>query len=164
MVMRPKSMATVVVVFCSTPSRLSSLVPGQLSGSSVRRARISVTDPTRVVLPAPRPPATRILMPTGAGPGLRSYASAPPTAIGHLSQDSRIEIARGLARRVLQRVSPRQVDGIPGSDAGGEDVQAEQRQQGDQGKKQDSLAHRPHTPSHGMASEGSGTELRRRRY
>src|SRR5215468_2528836 len=83
-------MATVVVVFCSTPSRLSSLVPGQLSGSSVRRARISVTAPTKVVLPAPRPPATRILMATGASPGPRPYASEPPKAIGHLSQDSRV--------------------------------------------------------------------------
>src|SRR5215472_11981969 len=124
MVMRPKSIATVVVVFCSTPSRLSSLVPGQLSGSSVRRARISVTAPTRVVLPAPRPPATRILMPTGASSGLRWYASEPPKAIGHLS-----------------------------------DVQAEQRQQWDEGQKQDRLTYGPHTPSHGYGLGGSGMEL-----
>src|SRR5262245_66104747 len=98
--MRPKSMATVVVVFCSTPFRLSSLVPGQLSGSSVRRARIAVTAPTRVVLPAPRPPATRILMATGASPGPRPYASELPKAISHLSQDSRVGQPGGQCRVV----------------------------------------------------------------
>src|SRR5262247_226124 len=90
MVMRPKSIATVVVVFCSTPPRLSTSAPGSLSGSSVRRARISVTAPTRVVLPAPKPPAMRILMATGGSPGPRPYASEPAKPISHLSQDSRV--------------------------------------------------------------------------
>src|SRR5262245_51829968 len=88
MVMRPKSIATVVVLFRSTPSRLSTQAPGPLSGSSVRSARISVTDPTSVVLPAPNPPAMRILMVTGACPGSRPYGSEPPKPIGHLSQYS----------------------------------------------------------------------------
>src|SRR5690242_3423598 len=90
MVMRPKSKATVVVDFRSTPSRLSTKAPGPLSGSSVRSARISVTAPTRVVLPTPKPPAMRILIATGASPGPRPSASEPPKAIGHLSQDLRV--------------------------------------------------------------------------
>ena len=58
-----------VVVLRSTPSRRSSRAPGSLSGSSVRSGRISVTEPTSVVLPAPKPPAIRILMATGAAAG-----------------------------------------------------------------------------------------------
>ena len=65
MVIRPKSRATVVVLLRSTPSSRSTAAPGSLSGSSVRNGRISVRDPTRVVLPTPKPPAIRILMVTG---------------------------------------------------------------------------------------------------
>src|SRR5215467_12706885 len=105
--MRPKSMATVVVDFCSTPSSLSTVAPAPLSGSSVRRARISVTAPTRVVLPAPKPPAMRILMVTGASPG-PPRASEPPEAIGHLSQDPRVGQLgwRGGVMHVDQRPDP----------------------------------------------------------
>ena len=60
MVMRPKSMATVVVVFWSTPPVSSTVLPAWLSCSSVRSGRISLTAPTRVVLPTPKPPATSI--------------------------------------------------------------------------------------------------------
>src|SRR5215467_11768863 len=90
MVIRPKSSATVVVLLRSTPLSTSTCVPGSVSGSSVRSGRISVTDPTSVVLPAPNPPAIRILMVTGACPGSRPYGSEPPKAIGHLSQNSRV--------------------------------------------------------------------------
>ena len=69
MVIRPKSSATVVVVLRSTPSSRSTAAPGSLSGSSVRSGRISVSDPTSVVLPTPKPPAMRILMVTGIRPG-----------------------------------------------------------------------------------------------
>src|SRR5215831_8353843 len=113
--MRPKSMATVVVDFCSTPSSLSTVAPAPLSGSSVRRARISVTAPTRVVLPAPKPPAMRILMVTGAYPGLRVCASEPPKAIGHLSQDSRVG-QPGRHGRVVH------ADQRPGAEVGEQDL------------------------------------------
>ena len=75
-VIRPKSRATVVVVFRSTPSSRSTAAPGSLSGSSVRRGRISVSDPTRVVLPTPKPPAMRILMVTGIRARLPAWSEA----------------------------------------------------------------------------------------
>src|SRR5215472_8275870 len=89
MVMRPKSRATVVVFLRSTPSRMSTCMPGWLRGSSVRSGRISVTDPTRVVLPAPNPPATRSLMVTGTS-GWPSARLKPAEAIGHLPEDLRV--------------------------------------------------------------------------
>src|SRR6478609_8749715 len=60
MVIRPKSIATVLVVLRSTPPRSSTSVPAAVNCSSVRRGLISLTAPTRVVLPTPKPPATRI--------------------------------------------------------------------------------------------------------
>src|ERR1017187_7744080 len=87
--MRPKSMATVVVRLRSTPATVSMSVPGALRSSSVRRGRISVSEPTSVVLPAPNPPAIKILTATGAqlspspsAPG----ASQSSQAIGHLPE------------------------------------------------------------------------------
>ena len=69
MVIRPKSMATVVVAFCSTPSSESTFSPRSLRISSVRSGRISLTEPTSVVLPAPKPPAIRILIVIGTPGG-----------------------------------------------------------------------------------------------
>ena len=68
MVIRPKSMATVVVRLASTPAVTSMPAPGPLSSSSVRSGSISVSAPTSVVLPTPNPPAMRILTATGAVP------------------------------------------------------------------------------------------------
>src|SRR5215469_4653322 len=64
-VIRPKSIATVVVSLFSTPSSASTSTPGSLSISSVRSGLISLTEETSVVLPAPNPPAMRILIDTG---------------------------------------------------------------------------------------------------
>ena len=64
-VIRPKSIATVVVVFRSTPLMSSMPTLRSLSGSSVRSGRISLMEPTSVVLPAPKPPAMRILAVVG---------------------------------------------------------------------------------------------------
>src|SRR5690349_22487616 len=85
MVMRPKSRATVVVVLRSTPSRISTPTPGSLRASSVRNGRISLTAPTSVVLPAPKPPATRSLMVTGTSGGPLVW-SEPAEAISHLPE------------------------------------------------------------------------------
>src|SRR3954449_13306981 len=68
--MRPKSMATVVVFLPSTPLVSSMGRPASVSSSSVRSGLISLTAPTRVVLPTPKPPATRILSVTGSTGGL----------------------------------------------------------------------------------------------
>src|SRR5574341_368144 len=60
-VMRPKSIATVVVVFCDTPVRSSTSTDSTLRFSSVVTGGISDNDPTKVVLPTPKPPATSTL-------------------------------------------------------------------------------------------------------
>jgi hypothetical protein len=59
--MRPKSMATVVVVLALTPRVLSTPRLLSVSGSSVRNGLISLIAPTKVVFPTPKPPAMRIL-------------------------------------------------------------------------------------------------------
>src|SRR3569833_2096990 len=71
--MRPKSIVTVVVVLPSTPER-SSEPSTPVRTSSVCNGRISLTAPTIVVLPAPKPPAIRILSAVGMrdDPPLRS--------------------------------------------------------------------------------------------
>src|SRR4030081_2906262 len=61
MVMRPKSSATVVVVFRSTPERSSTPTDAAVITSSVRSGATSLTEPTMVVLPTPKPPAMMIL-------------------------------------------------------------------------------------------------------
>jgi hypothetical protein len=61
MVIRPKSSATVVVVLPSIPVRSSMDAPIWDSRSSVRSGLISLMAETRVVLPAPNPPAISIL-------------------------------------------------------------------------------------------------------
>src|SRR5262249_29970912 len=58
---RPKSMATVVVVFCGSPARSSTCEPAEVMTASVVSGTISDTEPTNVVFPAPKPPAITIL-------------------------------------------------------------------------------------------------------
>src|SRR4051812_30020614 len=66
-VMRPKSNATVVVVF-AVPSRVRSIsAVTSVNAASVVSGTISEIDPTNVVFPTPKPPATTIL--TGNGDG-----------------------------------------------------------------------------------------------
>src|ERR1700761_3101166 len=60
-VIRPKSRATVVVFLSGRPARLSRPTLAALSGSSVSSGRTSLIALTSVVLPAPNPPAMRIL-------------------------------------------------------------------------------------------------------
>src|SRR5690606_26260567 len=72
MVMRPKSSATVVVPLASTPERSSTPRLASVITSSVRSGATSLTEPTMVVLPAPKPPAIRILI----AAGMRSSSAA----------------------------------------------------------------------------------------
>src|SRR5215216_3734263 len=60
MVIRPKSMATVVVPLPGTLAGSSMPTPATVITASVVRGVISETAPTRVVLPTPNPPATTI--------------------------------------------------------------------------------------------------------
>ena len=59
-VMRPKSMATVVVVLSPVWVRSSMPADADVITASVRSGLISETAPTNVVLPTPKPPATTI--------------------------------------------------------------------------------------------------------
>src|SRR6201993_3668732 len=59
-VIRPKSMATVVVFLSGTCDRPSTSVDATAMTASVVNGVISETDPTKVVLPTPKPPATTI--------------------------------------------------------------------------------------------------------
>src|SRR3954468_7194257 len=64
MEMRAKLIVTGLVVFLSTPP-MSSAPSTPVRISSVCSGRISLTAPTMVVLPAPKPPAIKILSATG---------------------------------------------------------------------------------------------------
>src|SRR5713101_4368046 len=59
-VTRPKSMATVVVVLSGVCDRSSRPSLADVMTASVVRGVISDTEPTKVVLPTPKPPATTI--------------------------------------------------------------------------------------------------------
>ncbi len=59
-VIRPKSMATVVVVLSPVWVRSSMPAEADVITASVRSGLISETAPTNVVLPTPKPPATTI--------------------------------------------------------------------------------------------------------
>src|ERR1700749_4069634 len=58
--MRPKSMATVVVFLSGTCDRSSTSVDATVITASVVSGVISDNEPTKVVLPTPKPPATTI--------------------------------------------------------------------------------------------------------
>src|SRR6478735_4691233 len=66
--MRPKSMATVVVVLVATLDVSSTPSLTLVRAASVVSGSISEMDPTNVVLPTAKPPATTILTGIGAGP------------------------------------------------------------------------------------------------
>src|SRR3954447_667720 len=60
--MRPKSIATVVVVLFGVAVRSSTPTDADVMTASVRSGTISETAPTKVVLPAPNPPDTTIFV------------------------------------------------------------------------------------------------------
>src|SRR6516165_5731126 len=74
-VMRPKSIATVVVVLSGTCDRSSTSVLATVMTASVVRGVISDTEPTNVVLPTPNPPATTILTDVMAGASVLGWAT-----------------------------------------------------------------------------------------
>src|SRR4051812_3004841 len=75
--MRPKSIATVVVTFSSTPRVSSTPTPAWVIVSSVRSGRISLTEPTRVVLPTPNPPTITIFTAAATDDGSTSSCFGP---------------------------------------------------------------------------------------
>src|ERR1700752_3202854 len=74
-VTRPKSMATVVVVLSGTADRSSTPALADVMTASVVSGVISDTDPTKVVLPTPNPPATTILTEVMAGASARGWVT-----------------------------------------------------------------------------------------
>src|SRR6516162_10207543 len=84
MVRRPKSIATVVVRLRDSPLRLSWPTLALDSVSSVSSGRTSLMAPTMVVLPAPKPPAMRILNAANGMPSPGPSEGAEP--MQHLLQ------------------------------------------------------------------------------
>src|SRR5215475_2495034 len=90
-------MATVVVVFPSTPLTSSTPVPCSLRVSSVRSGRISLIARTSVVLPTPNPPAIKILVVTG-GRSRPASGSESFEPIKHFPQHVHVGYVAGLRR------------------------------------------------------------------
>src|ERR1700750_1897870 len=68
--MRSKTLGTVVVNFAGVWARSSTPTDSLVTRASVRSGTISETEPTRVVLPTPNPPAMTIFVDAAArGPG-----------------------------------------------------------------------------------------------
>src|SRR6202023_3825348 len=61
-VIRPKSIATVLVALAGVPASSSTPTDASVRIASVRSGMISETAPTKVVLPAPNPPAITIFV------------------------------------------------------------------------------------------------------
>src|SRR5690606_31284050 len=108
-VIRPKSIATVVVVLSPTPDTSSTPTPRSVSGSSVCRGLISLIEPTIVALPTPNPPAMSILVVT-RGRAVMPAASEGAQAIESLPQQS---LGRTAALGVLHRVDHRDQALVP---------------------------------------------------
>src|SRR3712207_4955516 len=92
MLMRPKSMATVVVVLCGVADRSSTPTLAWVMTASVRSGMISDTAPTNVVLPAPNPPDTTIFV------DRVGRLSEPLKATEHPPQESGITFVSGAGR------------------------------------------------------------------
>src|ERR1700760_3869118 len=86
--MRPKSSATVVWVLPSTPVTSSTPTLASVRISSVVSGGISLTAPTSVVLPVPKPPATTILT------DVRSIVLSPPLSEPLEAGQNRVQQAK----------------------------------------------------------------------
>src|SRR5258708_10179282 len=105
-VTRPKSIATVIVVLSGVCDRSSRPSLAEVITASVVSGVISDTDPTNVVLPTPKPPATTILTDVIAA----SAAAAPETAL-ELAKSTEHPFQQVKIRatlRMIQLVNPEQ--------------------------------------------------------
>src|SRR5215213_9772137 len=90
MLIRPKSMATVVVVLPGTCRVSSTPTPADVMIASVVSGVISETEPTSVVLPTPKPPAMTIFADvTRPGDERWGVMSEPPKSTQHPLQQFR---------------------------------------------------------------------------
>src|SRR5215471_11956401 len=109
---RPKSIATVVVVLCGTAARSSTPALASVMTASVVSGTISDTDPTSVVLPAPKPPAMTILaeMCWPDGPLIAPASGAAleaPKSTEHPLQQGEIRLAAFRCRVTVHRYQSR---------------------------------------------------------
>src|SRR6266498_5165354 len=107
-VIRPKSIATVVVVFCDRPVTSSTPTDRTLMLSSVVSGGISDSDPTKVVFPTPKPPATRTLSEISSSSAKRlGRVSAGAKSIDQPPEDRLAgpAVAVGAARHVDREVA-----------------------------------------------------------
>src|SRR6266516_4464083 len=111
-VTRPKSIATVVVVLSGTCDRSSSSVLAAVMTASVVSGVISDTDPTKVVLPTPKPPATTILTEVIAvSPVLLRAGLELEKSTEHSYEQVEVRSTLGLVKLVNPAQSPYRHDG-----------------------------------------------------
>src|SRR5919112_896772 len=107
MLIRPKSIATVVVVLPGTCRVSSTPTPADVMIASVVSGVISETDPTSVVLPTPKPPAMTIFADVTHPEEGRCVMSEPPKSTEHPLQKFRahclVVVQRG---RLVHRDQP----------------------------------------------------------
>src|SRR5919205_4171751 len=103
--MRPKSIATVVVVLLGVAVRSSTPTDAEVITASVRSGTISETAPTKVVLPAPNPPDTTIFVER------EGRRSEPLKATEHPPQECWITFV-AVGRRGLEDLDQTQVDHV----------------------------------------------------
>src|SRR5689334_10292571 len=101
MLMRPKSIATVVVVFPGTCRVSSTPSPAEVMIASVVSGVISETEPTSVVLPTPKPPAITIFADVTRPAVGRCVPSEPAKSTQHPLQQFRADLVVGVERRRL---------------------------------------------------------------
>src|SRR5919199_5552815 len=89
MLIRPKSIATVVVVLPGTCRLSSTPTPADVMIASVVSGVISETDPTSVVLPTPNPPAMTIFADVTRPAAGRRDMSEPAKSTQHPFQQFR---------------------------------------------------------------------------
>src|SRR6478609_3511270 len=95
--MRPKSMATVVVVLSPVWVRSSMPADADVMTASVRSGLISETAPTNVVLPTPKPPATTIfaeVVARAAPPLELAKSTEHPFEQRHIRRAAGLSVAR----------------------------------------------------------------------
>src|SRR4051794_19061283 len=109
--MRPKSMATVVVVLLGVAVRSSTPTEAEVITASVRSGTISETAPTKVVLPAPNPPDTTIFVER------EGRRSEPLKATEHSPQESWVTFV-AIGSRGLEDLDEAEVDHVGDDDAG----------------------------------------------
>src|SRR3954453_20326850 len=103
--MRPKSMATGVVVLLGVAVRSSTPTEEDVMTASVRRGTISVTAPTKVVLPATNPPDTTVFV------DREGRRSEPLKATEHPPQECWVTFV-AIGRRGLEDLDEAEVDHV----------------------------------------------------